>query len=95
MITRFYVQVAAFGFFYMLAMMAAFPFLVYFGKPKPWQKGVEFLMSFPVDSGKVGIFSFFGVVAVFFLNGLLWGLALIGIYKLSIFLITKTGNLQS
>ena len=95
MLTRFIFQVAAFGFFYMLAMVAAFPFLVYFGKPKPWQKVVEFLMSFPVDSGKVGAFSFSGVVAVFFLNGLLWGLALIGIYKLGGFLVTKSGNIHA
>ena len=63
---RFVTQVAAFDFFYRLVMMAAFPFLIYFRKPKLWQKGVEVLMSFPVDNDRVGAFSFFWVVAVFF-----------------------------
>ena len=82
MIIRFITQVAAFGFFYMLVMMGTFPFLIYFGKPKPWQKGVQFLMSFPVDNEKIGAFSFFGVISVFFLNGLIWGLLVITLFRL-------------
>jgi|GEM_PF-2697882 len=86
MFLRFIFQVAAFGFFYTLVLMATFPFMVYFGMPKPWQKVAEFLMSFPVDSEKVGAFSFFGTIAVFFLNGLLWGLVLVSIFRIGIFL---------
>ncbi|GAB2563705.1 hypothetical protein [Spirosoma aerophilum] len=81
MISRFFSQVTAFGLFYMLAMMGIFPFLIYFGKPKPWQKAAQFLMSFPVDNEKIGAYSFFGVTAVFFLNGLLWGLLVIGLFS--------------
>ena len=84
MIVRFIFQAVAFGFLYGVAMMVTFPFLVYFGKPQPWQKAIEFMMSFPIDNEKVGAFSFFGVVGVFFLNGLLWGLVLIGIFRVGI-----------
>lgn len=81
MFLRFIFQVATFGFFYTLALMATFPFMIYFGRPKPWQKAIEFMMSFPVDNEKVGAFSLFGVVCVFFLNGLLWGVVIVGIFR--------------
>lgn len=83
MMVRFTLQVAGFGFVYALLLMAAFPFMVYFGRPKPWQKSFEFLMSFPVDNERVGVFSAVGVVAVFFLNGLLWGLVILGTCRLT------------
>ena len=84
MFLRFIFQMATFGFFYTLALMATFPFLIYFGKPKLWRKAAEFMMSFPIDSEKVGAFSFFGAVSVFFLNGLLWGLVIIGVFKMGV-----------
>lgn len=85
MILRFIFQVAAFGLFYTLVLMATFPFLIYFGKARPWQKAAEFMMAFPIDSEKVGAFSLFGAISVFFLNGLLWGLVLVGLFRAGIY----------
>lgn len=76
---RFLFQVAGFTLFYGLVMLATLPFLVYFGKPKPWQKAIQFLMSFPFDNEKFGLFSFAGSAAIVLLNGILWGIAVIGI----------------
>ncbi len=84
MFLRFLFQVAAFGLFYTLVLMATFPFLIYFGKPRPWQKAAEFMMSFPIDSEKVGAFSFFGAISIFFLNGLIWGVVIIGVFRVGV-----------
>ncbi len=83
---RFIFQVAGFGLVYALIMVVSMPFLVYWGTAKPWQKGIEFLMAFPVDNENVGIFSMPGMIAILFLNGLLWGIALIGLIKLGLLL---------
>ncbi|RZM10595.1 MAG: hypothetical protein EOO88_47980 [Pedobacter sp.] len=81
MIVRSLLQVAGFALVYTLVLGATFPFLIYFGKAKPWQKIAEFFMSFPIDNEKVGVFSLPGVVALFFLNGLLWGACLLGLFR--------------
>jgi uncharacterized protein YjeT (DUF2065 family) len=78
MLIRFAVQVAGFGLLYALVLLATFPFLVYFGKPKPWQKVAEFLLSFPIDNEKLGLFSFAGTALVVLGNGLLWGIVAVG-----------------
>ena len=80
--TRFLLQVAGFGLIYALLLMATFQFMIYWGKPKPRQRVIDFLMSFPVDNEKIGAFSLVGVVAVFFLNGLVWGLVLVGAVRI-------------
>lgn len=79
MLTRFALQVACFAGLYALMLLAMLPFLVYFGKPKPWQKVAEFLLSFPLDNEKLGLFSFAGAALIVFANGLLWGIAVVGI----------------
>ena len=79
MLTRFALQVAGFAGLYALLLLASLPFLVYFGKPKPWQKVAEFLLSFPLDNEKLGLFSFAGAALVVLINGLLWGIAVVGI----------------
>ena len=92
MLIRFIWQVAGFALLYSLALLATFPFLVYFGKPKPWQKAAEFFLSFPLDSEKLGLFSFVGTALIVLLNGLLWGVVVIGVlrvFKLIIILIIK------
>lgn len=81
---RFFYQVAGFGLVYTLILVATIPFLVYWGKAKPWQMFVQFLMEFPVDNEKIGIFSLPGMVAVIFLNGLLWGLVLVSLLRLGL-----------
>ncbi|MBC7571853.1 MAG: hypothetical protein H7319_19300 [Spirosoma sp.] len=79
---RFVIQVAGFVLLYGLAMLATFPFLVYFGKPKPWQRVATFLMSFPLDNEKLGLFSFTGTALVILANGLLWGIGVVGLCRL-------------
>jgi len=75
-------QVAGFAVLYSLVMLATLPFLVYFGQPKPWQKVVEFLLSFPLDNEKLGLFSFAGAAVIVFLNGLLWGVVFVSVSRL-------------
>jgi len=82
MLIRFLLQVAGFTLFYSLIMLATLPFLVYFGKPKPWQKAIQFLMSFPFDNEKLGLFSFTGGAAVVLLNGVIWGIVVTGTGRL-------------
>lgn len=77
--SRFLLQVMGFCLLYGLAMLIAFPFLIYFGQPKPWQRVATFLLSFPLDSEKLGLFSFVGVAFVVLLNGFLWGIVVVGI----------------
>ncbi|WP_157587533.1 hypothetical protein [Spirosoma arboris] len=83
---RFFLQIAGFGLLYTLILVATFPFLIYWGPAKPWQKFVQFLMEFPVDNEKIGVFSLPGMVAVMFLNGLLWGLMVVSLFKAVILL---------
>ena len=78
MLIRFIFQVAGFTLLYGLAMLATFPFLIYFGKPKPWQRAATFLMSFPLDNEKLRFFSFPGAALIILFNGLLWGVAIVG-----------------
>ena len=82
MLIRFMWQVAGFALLYSLAMLATLPFLVYFGQPKPWQKVAEFLLSFPLDNEKLGLFSFAGAAMIVCLNGLLWGVVFVGVARL-------------
>lgn len=79
MLGRFLFQLAGFALLYGLILLIAFPFLIYFGKPKPWQRVATFLLSFPFDNEKLGLFSFVGAALVVLANGLLWGLAVIGL----------------
>jgi len=67
-------------------MIATFPFLIHWGAAKPWQKCIEFLMSFPIDNEKIGVFSLPGMIVVMLLNGLLWGTALFGLINISMLL---------
>jgi hypothetical protein len=69
--------------FYSLILLGTLPFLVYFGKPKPWQKAAQFLMSFPLDNEKCGFFSFNSSVAFLLLNGLIWGICVLGLMRLT------------
>ncbi len=86
MIIRFILQLAGAGLFYLLVMVAAFPFMTIMGTPKPWQKHLEFMMFFPVDNEKIGVLSLPGMIAVIFLNGMLWGVVLIGLFRIGSFL---------
>ena len=79
---HFLIQVAVFDLLYTLALLATLPFLVYFGTPKPWQRVAEFLLSSPLDNERLGFFSFGSAIVFLAINGLLWGLALVGLYKL-------------
>ena len=86
MLVRFIIQVGCFGLFYVLVMVASFPFMTIMGTPKMGQKHLEFMLFFPVDNEKIGVFWLPGMIAVVFLNGLLWGLLLVGSFRLVIFL---------
>lgn len=86
MIVRFILQAGCFGLFYILVMVASFPFTTIMGTPKPWQKHLEFMLFFPVDNEKIGVFWLPGMIAVVFLNGLLWGLLLVSLFRVGIFL---------
>lgn len=86
MMVRFIIQLAGFGLTYILAIVAAFPFMTIIGNPKPWQRIIEFLMIFPIDNEKIGVFSLPGMIAIAFLNGLLWGFFLIGVFRIACFL---------
>ena len=92
MVIRFLFQLGGLVLLYSIVMLAALPFLVYFGKPKPWQRAAEFLMSFPFDNEKLGLFSFKGAAVIVLLNGLLWGIVVIGVarcFQLVISLVIK------
>lgn len=79
---HFLIQVALFALLYTLALLATLPFLVYFGRAKPWQRVAEFLLSFPLDNERFGFFSFGSAIVFLVINGLLWGVALVGLYRL-------------
>ena len=76
------IQVVVFALLYTLALLATLPFLVYFGKAKPWQRVAEFLLSFPLDNERFGFFSFGSTIVFLVINSLLWGVALVGLYSL-------------
>lgn len=82
MLSRFALQVAGFALLYALILLVTFPFLVSFGKLKPWQRVAEFLLSFPLDNEKLGLFSFAGAAFVVLINGLLWGVAVLSAFHL-------------
>lgn len=82
MTVPFMLQAAGLGAVYSMALLATIPFLIYFGEPKPWQKKVQFLMTFPFDNEQFGFFSFGSAIAVIFLNGLLFGIITTGIIRL-------------
>lgn len=83
MLSHFLVQVLGFSLLYGLAMLITFPFLIYFGPPKLWQRVATLLLSFPLDNEKLGLFSFVGAACVVLMNGLLWGLVVVGIFWLA------------
>ena len=86
MLIRFIIQVSYFGLFYILVMIVTFPFTTIIGAPKPWQKHLEFMLFFPVNNEKIGVFWLPGMIAVVFLNGMLWGLFFVGSYRIGYFL---------
>jgi uncharacterized protein YjeT (DUF2065 family) len=79
MIIHLLISVTAIALFYSLSLVATIPFLVYFGRPKKWQKTVQFLMSFPLDNETFGFFSLASAILFIFLNGLLCAASLTGI----------------
>ena len=83
---RFLIQVGCFGLVYVLVMAVCFPFMRIMGSPKPWQKWLEFMMFFPVDNEKIGVYSLPGMIAVIFLNGLIWGVVIVGLFRASLLL---------
>ncbi|GAB4021713.1 hypothetical protein EXU85_18765 [Spirosoma sp. KCTC 42546] len=83
---RFIMQVTGFGLFYILVMVVTFPFMTIMGTPKPWQKKLEFMLFFPIDNEKIGVMWLPGMIAVIFLNGLIWGVVLVGLFRLGIFI---------
>lgn len=82
---RFIIQVACFGLFYILVLVASFPFWTIMGTPKPWQKKLEFMLFFPVDNEKIGVMWLPGMIAVIFLNGVIWGVVLVGLFRIGMY----------
>jgi hypothetical protein len=83
---RFVLQAGWFGLFYLLLLVGSFPFTTIMGTPKPWQRHLEAMLFFPVDNEKIGVFWLPGMIAVIFLNGLLCGLLVVGLFRLVLFL---------
>lgn len=80
MITKSIIRIIVFGLLYSLAVLLLTPFLVTWGAPKAlWQKILVFLYSFPIDIDTVASDYFFTCIM---LDGLFWGLLLMGLGKL-------------